>query len=84
MSSPTPRRGRTRRTVRIPRHWSGDEALAFVAFLENITHAVWDAHGPKMAACLQRADDLQSAWINSPSYVQPADAAEDDDGEIPF
>ena len=84
MSRTPPQRRRTRRAVRIPRHWSGDEALVFVAFLENITHAVWAAHGRDMAACLQRADDLQAAWTNAPSYAKPADTLMEEDDEIPF
>ena len=84
MSRTAARRRRARRTVRIPPHWSGDEALAFVAFLDNLIHAVWVAHGRDMAACLQRADDLEVAWINAPSYAKPADTLVEDDDEIPF
>ncbi len=38
----------------IPDAWSGEEALAFVALLERLSQAIWRAHGPEMARCLER------------------------------
>lgn len=37
----------------IPRDWTGDEALAFVALLDRLSQAIWRAHGFDMARCLQ-------------------------------
>jgi len=38
----------------IPNTWTGAEALAFVAFLDRLSAAIWRAHGPEMARCLWR------------------------------
>ena len=54
---------------RIPDVWTGDEALAFVALLDNLICAIWRAHGDKMANCLQHWDDHCKA------PRPPADAA---------
>lgn len=85
MSSSANRRRPANPPVHIPTHWSGDEALAFVAFLDRLEHAIWVAHGPEMAASLQRADDLQAAWITSPGHAPPVDLDdEEDENDIPF
>lgn len=39
----------------IPDVWSGEEALAFVAFLNRLIEAIWRAHGHKMGRCLEKA-----------------------------
>jgi hypothetical protein len=36
-------------------HWSAQDALALVAFLEQIVAAIWQTHGRVMAQELQRA-----------------------------
>lgn len=37
----------------IPESWSGEEALAFVALLDQLSQAIWRAHGAEMARCLE-------------------------------
>lgn len=39
--------------IRIPSHWSADEALTVAYFLENIVEAIWLAHGTRMSEELQ-------------------------------
>ena len=43
----------------IPRYWSAEEALTFVAFLEDIISNIWSIHGSNMAMHLQRVRHLQ-------------------------
>lgn len=52
-----------------------DEALHLVSILERITHAVWEAHGPQMAALL--------AAIPPREPAPPADGKADDQ-DLPF
>ena len=39
--------------LRIPAHWSADEALSVAYFLENIIEAIWLAHGTRISEELQ-------------------------------
>ena len=58
----------------IPDVWNGEEALAFVAFLERLIDAVWRAHGLKMSRCLEKVHTqhhLQNA-NDRPSLDDPA------------
>jgi len=58
----------------IPDHWTGDEALTFVAFLEDIIQLIWDAHGAAMARQLQRADDhVHDGGRHCPRWLDPHD-----------
>ena len=66
----------------IPRHWTGEQALVFAAFLENLTCAVWQAHGQSMALELQRAQRL--AEIHRHQCPQDTNTHDDLDEEIPF
>ena len=34
--------------INIPKNWTGDQALAVVEFLDEITAAIWNVHEPKM------------------------------------
>ena len=43
----------------IPQYWSAEEALTFVAFLEDIISNIWSIHGHNMAMYLQRVRHLQ-------------------------
>jgi hypothetical protein len=45
------------KTLTIPDHWTPDEALSFVAFLEELIQAIWIEHGPLMARRLRRAEN---------------------------
>lgn len=38
--------------VTIPSHWTGEDALSVVGFLEEILRAIWRAHGDQMADVL--------------------------------
>ena len=40
-------------TIHVPYHWSSDEALTFVRFLEELTQAIWNLHGEGMASILE-------------------------------
>lgn len=42
----------------IPRYWSAEEALTFVAFLEDIISNIWSFHGSNMATHLQQVRHL--------------------------
>ena len=44
----------------IPDVWSGDEALAFVAFLQRLIDAIWRAHGHNMGPCLEKKCTLNT------------------------
>lgn len=70
-------------SIRIPKDWTGEEALAITAFLERLELTIWAAHGHEMARCLRRADEQQAAWLTAPSeHIPPDDDEEDED--IPF
>jgi hypothetical protein len=43
----------------IPKYWSAEEALTFVAFLEDIISTIWKTHGQDMARHLQRIHHLK-------------------------
>jgi len=43
----------------IPLYWSAEEALTFVAFLEDIVSNIWSIHGSNMAMHLQQVRQLQ-------------------------
>jgi hypothetical protein len=49
------------RHVTIPRHWTGEEALTTVAFLEEIIRAIWRAHGDEMGEVMLGDHDQTSA-----------------------
>ena len=83
----------------IPDHWTGDEALTFVAFLEEVILAIWAQHGHDMAAQLRRAEEQSTLGYCrcppalNPLYVpDPTDDPESDndpvnvdiDKDIPF
>jgi len=83
----------------IPDHWTGDEALTFVAFLEEVIQAVWSLHGHGMATRLRRAEEQSTLGYcrcppaMNPLYVpDPADdpcsddppEVDDSDSDIPF
>jgi len=61
----------------IPTYWSAEEALTFVAFLEEIIADIWRARGDEMAACLHRARHPPD---RPPSDPSPTAAGDD----IPF
>jgi hypothetical protein len=62
------------RHVKIPRGWSGDEALTVVSFLEDVIRAVWREHGKKMSQELCRVE--LEPWLESPAPdTDPADDA---------
>jgi hypothetical protein len=72
MKSPRKRRTlattRRRRHVCIPDSWAGDQALVVVAFLEEVIHAIWRAHGAKMAPIL-------AAGLERPGELAPLPCA---------
>lgn len=54
--------------INIPKNWTGDQALAVVEFLDEITAAVWNVHEIKML----------DAWHEQ----NAANAVTDDDDEM--
>ena len=56
----------------IPRYWSAEEALTFVAFLEDIISNIWSIHG-----YLQRVPHLQDRGLQNCANPKTAD-------DIPF
>ena len=58
--------------VTIPDHWSGEEALVFVAFLEETICAIWRKHEHQMKARLLREERLRApARIGCPHCFDP-------------
>jgi hypothetical protein len=62
--------------VTIPTHWTGEEALDVVGFLEKVIHAIWRAHGGSMGQVLYRDFHLEPVCHLEPVY--------DQDDETPF
>jgi len=61
------------RQVRVPKNWSGHDALITVAFLENVIAAIWRQHGYEMAECLATSDTYRKARRPPrPRTVQPS------------
>jgi hypothetical protein len=42
------------KSVQIPTHWSGEQALSMVAFLDELIRSIWSRHGEEMAEVLRR------------------------------
>lgn len=58
----------------IPDHWTGQEALAFVALLDRLSLAIWRAHGADMARCLGNLNNVNSGHSPAlPGPVSPND-----------
>ena len=66
--------------IKIPAHWTADEALTVAYFLENIIKAIWDTHGQMMSLNLQVAYD-QGVITARPDELEDHD---DPCPEIPF
>ena len=62
--------------VTIPTHWTGQEALDVVGFLEKVILAIWRAHGGSMAHALYLDFHLEPVRHLEPIYTP--------DDEIPF
>ena len=61
--------------VTIPRHWSAEQALSVVAFLDDVIRAIWREHGEQMADVLRR-DACRSVEETEPYRL--------DDDDLPF
>lgn len=61
--------------VTIPRHWSAEQALSVVAFLDDVIRAIWREHGEQMADVLRR-DVCRPVEETEPSRL--------DDDDLPF
>ncbi len=77
-------------TIRIPDHWTPEEALLVSSFLFDLDRAIWDRHGDRMALlCGYKPPEEPfdpPAPVDPPSPAPPLD---DDTGgfwddEIPF
>ena len=66
----------------IPKHWTGEQALLFAGFLEDLCCAIWRARGRPMALELQRAQRL--AEIHHHQCPECISSPDDPDEEIPF
>ncbi len=40
-------------TIKIPDHWTAEEALTVSSFLDDISMEIWDVHGKRMARAIQ-------------------------------
>jgi len=67
--------------VLIPEHWSAEEALVVVSFLQRITDAIWAAHGHDMASTLYRCDDLSHG---APLNLPRTHSSTPQDDDLPF
>ena len=68
-------------TITVPHHWSSEEALTFVAFLDQVAQAIWSLHGDGMMAVLNRS---QRACLCSPASSQHFDTVCDPADDLPF
>ena len=62
-------------TIQIPDHWTAEEALIVVNFLDDILTAIWDVHDQQMARILQRECEQPPEDLEDPDDPFP---------EIPF
>ena len=62
-------------TIRIPQHWSDEQALAVWDLLDEIARCVWDRYEPPLIELLR--PDLEEAQHDQPDLFDP-------DDEIPF
>lgn len=62
----------------IPRLWSGEDALAAVRILRQITDAIWEVHGERMAGEIEASPDR---WRMDELLDEPE---LDDIDDIPF
>jgi hypothetical protein len=70
----------------IPSCWTPEEAMAFLAFLDQLITAIWRAYGDKMAPHLARVQYLARAPItlgihDHPELDRPSDP---DPDSFPF
>ena len=62
-------------TIRIPQHWSDEQALAVWDLLDEIARCVWDRYELPLIELLR--PDLEEAQHDQPDLFDP-------DDEIPF
>ena len=63
--------------VPIPEHWTAEEALGIVAFLEGIVEAIWFVHGRQMGYHLRD----KSPPVDPPDPIRHPNFGDD---TIPF
>jgi len=56
------------RRVTIPAHWTGEQAISVVAFLEDVIRAIWRQHGDDMAHLLNPNRDPEPDHHGSPLF----------------
>jgi hypothetical protein len=66
----------------IPKHWTGQQALLFASFLDNLSCAIWQACGRPMALELQRVKQL--ADVHHHRCPECITSCDDTDEEMPF
>ena len=57
-------------SIPIPSCWTPEEAMSFLVFLDQLTMAIWSAHGDKIAPHLSRAQYL--ARLAIPAVIHDA------------
>ncbi len=74
------------KSIPIPQHWSADQALTTVAFLESVISAVWEAYGTQMVNGQQHMRLLLEAQRPCCVCINGLDPPPqpDTDDEIPF
>lgn len=57
-------------TISIPHHWSGEDALLVVGFLEEIARSICHLHGDAMMAAMRRRRAASGTVEYRPSSLQ--------------
>jgi hypothetical protein len=70
----------------IPSCWTPEEAMAFLAFLDQLITAIWRAYGDKMAPHLSRVQYLARAPITLGIHDHPEldQSSDKDPDSFPF
>lgn len=67
-------------TINVPHHWSSEEALTVVGFLDELVQVIWSLHGDGMLAVLHRSRRTCHCSPASSQHSPPCDPADD----LPF
>ena len=68
--------GKRATSMLIPKHWSGQQALAVIEVLDALRDGVWDVYGRKIQRALRRQYGQESK--------QQVQASPIDEWEVPF
>ena len=68
-------------SIIVPHHWTSEEALAVVRFLDEVSRAIWNLHGDAMLAILNRSNHPCHC---SPESSQHFNTRYDPNDDLPF